>query len=156
GLFTLWIRRGIPESAVWEETHQRRQAATERKKSGRALDTDHALTRFTMHELFADPAVRVRLMIVFVMSLATTLAWWGVSSFVPPYVASVAVKAGLPGPTWAAYTGMAYNVGAVVGYVGFGFLADMYGRKPLTLAFFALSLLTTPVLYLWTHDLQLL
>src|SRR5690242_14408381 len=64
GLFTLWIRHGIPESTVWEETHQRRRAATERKKSGQALDSDHALTRFTMHELFADPAVRVRLMIV--------------------------------------------------------------------------------------------
>src|SRR5262249_42349552 len=58
--------------------------------------------------------------------------------------------------TWAAYTGMAYNLGGIVGYIGFGFLADIYGRKPVTLVFFALSLLTTPVLYLWTHDLQLL
>jgi len=157
GLFTLWIRRGIPESAVWESTNERRQAAAERKKSGRALEaSDHALTRFTLVELFADPKVRTRMAVVFLMALSTTLAWWGVSSFVPPYVASVAAKAGLPGPAWAGYTGMAYNAGGIVGYIGFGFLADMYGRKPVTLAFFALSLLTTPVLYLWTHDLDLL
>ncbi|HEY2136484.1 MAG TPA: MFS transporter [Xanthobacteraceae bacterium] len=156
GLFTLWIRRGIPESAVWERTHQLRQAATERRKSGRPLDADHALTRFTLLELFADPKVRVRLVIVFLMSLATTLAWWGISSFVPPYVASVAAKAGLSGPAWAGYTGMAYNAGAIAGYIGLGFLADVFGRKPITLLFFACALLMTPVLFLWTHDLGLL
>src|SRR5262249_7088769 len=157
GLFTLWIRRGIPESTVWESTNERRQAAAERKRSGGALtEADHSLTRFTLVELFADPKVRNRMVIVFLMSLATTLAWWGISTFVPPYVASVAAKAGLPGPAWAGYAGMAYNLGAIAGYAGLGFFADQFGRKPVTLAFFALSLVMTPVLYLWTHDLTLL
>ncbi len=157
GLVTLWIRRGIPESAVWERTDQRRKAAAERKKGGGKLDAaDHALTRFTLIELFADPPVRRRLVATFLMSLSTTLAWWAIASFVPPYVASVAAKAGLPGPVWAGYTGMAYNAAAIVGYVGLGFLADIYGRKPVVLVFYAFSLLMTPVLFLWTHDLNLL
>jgi len=157
GLFTLWIRRSIPESAVWERTDKRRKVATERKKGGGKLDAaDHALMRFTLVELFADPVVRQRLAFTFLMSLSTTLAWWAIASFVPPYVASVAAKAGLPGPVWAGYTGMAYNVGAIVGYIGLGFLADIYGRKPVVLVFYALSLVMTPVLYLWTHDLNLL
>src|SRR5262249_38893696 len=117
---------------------------------------DYALTRFTLAELLTDPRVRVRLMIVFMMSLATTLAWWGVSSFVPPYVASVAANAGLPGPVWAGYTGMAYNVGAIAGYIGLGFLADAFGRRPITLFFFTMALIMTPVLFLWTRDLNLL
>src|SRR3984957_3639006 len=99
GLFTLWIRRRIPESAVWEQTHQRRQEAMERKRSGRPLDADHALTRFTVHELFADPKVRLRLLVVFLMSLATTLAWWGISSWVPLYIGGGAKNAGLAEPT---------------------------------------------------------
>ena len=157
GLFTLWIRRSIPESAVWERTDKRRKVATERKKGGGKLDAaDHALMRFTLVELFADPVVRQRLAFTFLMSLSTTLAWWAIASFVPPYVASVAAKAGLPGPVWAGYTGMAYNVGAIVGYIGLGFLADIYGRKPVVLVFYVLSLVMTPVLYLWTHDLNLL
>lgn len=156
GLFTLWIRRGIPESPVWERTHQLRREATARKRSGRSLATDQALTRFTLVELFAEPGVRTRLLIVFLMSLTTTLAWWGISSWVPPYVASVAAKAGLSGPAWAGYAGMAYNVGAILGYIGLGFVADIYGRKPVVLVFFAASLLMTPVLFLWTHDLALL
>ena len=157
GLATLWIRRGIPESPVWERANQRRQAAVERKRSGRPLDAeDQALTRFTLHDLLVTPNVRLRLLIVFLMSLATTLAWWGISSFVPPYVASVAVKAGLSGPAWAGYTGMAYNAGAILGYISLGFLADVLGRRPIVLAFFALSLFMTPVLFLWTHDVDLL
>ena len=156
GLFTLWIRRGIPESAVWEKTHQQRQAAVERKRSGRPLEADHALTRFTVHELFADPKVRLRLLIVFLMSLATTLAWWGISSWVPLYIGGVAKNAGLAETTWQAYAGMAYNVGAIIGYIGLGFFADVYGRKPITLLFFALALLMTPVLFLWTSGLGLL
>ena len=157
GLCTLWIRRGIPESPVWERTHQRRRMAMERKKQGVTLNAeDHALTRFTLAELFADPPVRRRLIITFVMSLATTLAWWGISSFVPPYVASVAAKAGLPGPVWAGYTGMAYNLGAILGYIGLGFFADILGRKPVVLAFYAAALIMTPVLYYWTHNLDLL
>jgi MFS family permease len=157
GLFTLWIRRGIPESPVWERSSERRKAAVARKERGDQLDTaDHALTRFTLVELFADPKVRVRLVIVFLMSLSTTLAWWGISSFVPPYVASVAAKAGLPGPVWAGYTGMAYNLGAIAGYISLGFFADVVGRKPVVMVFYAAALVMTPVLFLWTSDLNLL
>jgi len=34
GFFTLWIRRGIPESPRWEQANLRRQAVLERKRSG--------------------------------------------------------------------------------------------------------------------------
>ena len=48
---------------------------------------------------------------------------------------------------------MAYNVGAVVGYVGFGFLADMLGRKPTRSLSSSMTLLLGPMVFLWTHDL---
>jgi MFS family permease len=51
---------------------------------------------------------------------------------------------------------MAYNAGAILGYISLGFFADIFGRKPITLVFFAAALLMTPVLFLWTHDLTLL
>ena len=157
GLFCLWIRRGIPESPLWERSSQQRKAAQARKRRGAKLDAnDQALTRFTLVELFADPKVRRRTVIIFLMSLTTTLAWWGISSWVPPYVASVAAKAGLPGGIWAGYTGMAYNAGAIAGYISLGFLADRFGRKPIAMAFFAAAFVMTPVLFLWTQDLTLL
>jgi MFS family permease len=145
-LFTLWMRRGIPESQKWEHANAQRRAARE---SGHRM-------RFTLVELFSLPEVRRRTLFAFLVSLTTTLTWWGISAWLPPYVASVAAKAGLSGPQWASYAGMAYNVGAIAGYIGLGFFADVWGRKPVTLAFVVLAWLTTPVVFLWTHDLNLL
>jgi MFS family permease len=155
--FTLWIRRGIPESSLWETSDRHRRTALERKRSGAALDAgEHALTRFTLVDLFAEPEVRRRTIFAFLMSLTTTLAWWGISTWVPPYVGSVAAKAGLPAQQWASYVAMASNGAAIIGYAGFGFLADVFGRKPVTMAYFALAFLSVPVFFIWTEDLTLL
>jgi len=156
-LLTLWIRTSIDESKIWQQTDARRREARARKASGAVLSAEEtALNRFTVADLFAEPETRRRTIIVFLMSLTTTLAWWGISSWVPPYIASVAAKAGLPGPQWASYAGMAYNFGAICGYVSLGFLADRFGRKPIAMLYFALAFLLTPVLFLWTTDLTLL
>src|SRR6266700_289691 len=156
-LFVLWVRTGIPESQPWERTNELRHAAIERQKSGAALGAEEeALARFTFFDLFVEPDVRRRIVIAFLMSLTTTLAWWGISTWVPPYIGSVAAKAGLPPQQWASYAGMAYNFGAIIGYASLGFLADRFGRKPVTMLAFAMALALTPVLFLWTQDLALL
>jgi len=155
--FTLWLRTGIPESKKWEESNEKRKSASARKKSGAKLTAEeHSLTRFTFADLFANPEIRRRTIIVFLMSLTTTVAWWGISTWVPGFIGGLAAKAGLPAQTWASYAGMSYNIGAICGYIGLGFLADRFGRKPIVMIFFAASLLLTPLLYLWTHDLQML
>jgi MFS family permease len=156
-LLTVWIRTSIDESEVWKQTDARRKEARARKDSGAVLTAEEqGLNRFTVADLFAEPETRRRTILVFLMSLTTTLAWWGISSWVPPYVASVATKAGLPGAQWASYAGMAYNFGAILGYASLGFLADKFGRKPITMVYFALAFVMTPVLFLWTQDLTLL
>jgi MFS family permease len=156
-LVTLWIRRDIPESTLWQRADERRRAALERRRSGASLGVEeHALTRFTFVDLFAQESIRKQTVVVFVMSLVTTLAWWGISTWVPPYIGSVAAGRGLTAAEWASYAGMAYTAGSVVGYVSFGFLADAYGRKPTTVVYMALALVLTPLLFLWTRELSLL
>jgi MFS family permease len=156
-LFALWLRTGVEESHKWEHTNEKRKAAQAKKESGAALAAeDHALTRFTVADLFADPVVRKRAIIAFLMSLTTTVAWWGISTWVPPFVAAAAGKAGLPAQTWASYAAMSYNAAAIAGYVGLGFLADRFGRKPIVMIFFAASFVLTPALYMWTSDPHLL
>jgi MFS family permease len=156
-LFAFWLRTGVEESKPWEHSNEKRKAAHARKKSGASLAEDERhLTRFTFADLFADPEVRRRTIILFLMSLTTTLAWWGISTWVPPFIGSLAAKQHLPAQTWASYAGMSYNIGAICGYIGLGFFADRFGRKPVIMIFFAASLILTPVLYWWTHNLQLL
>jgi MFS family permease len=154
---TLWIRTSIPEPAMWQRADALRRAAIERKRSGSTLTADdESLIRFTFADLFAEPGCRRRAIIVFAMSLATTLAWWGISTFVPPFVGGIAGKAGLTGQQWATYAALAFNSGALVGQVSYGFLADRFGRKPITLIYFAAAFAMTPALFLWTADPALL
>ena len=156
-LLTLWIRSSIPESEKWEQANERRKAALARHRSGTALAAEElALTRFTAADLFVSPELRRRTIVALLLSLTTTLAWWGVSSWLPPYAASLAAKADLPQQQWAAYAGMAYNFGGIVGYICLGFLADWIGRRPTAMLYFAMAFVMTPVLFLWTEDLNLL
>jgi MFS family permease len=153
-LLTLWVRRSIPESERWERVNEQRQAALERKRTGASLGTkDEALARFTVADLFAEPEIRRRVVLAFVMSLATTFAFWGISTWIPPYIGAVAAKTGLSTQAWQSYAGMALNGAAVFGYAGFGFLADAFGRKLTTIFYIVASLLSVALLFLWAHDL---
>src|SRR5215469_9824996 len=156
-LLTFWIRRAIPESRLWEKANEQRKAAIERKRRafGKTVG-DEDLIRFTAFDLFRTPAIRSRTIIAFLMATTSAVGFWGISTWVPPYIGSVAASAGLSAPLWSSFTGMAYNVGTIAGYISLGFFADIFGRKPVTLAFFAFSLLFTPILFVWTHGLRLL
>ncbi len=156
-LLTLWIRTSIPESEAWERSDEKRRAALARLRSGAELaPAERQLTQFTIVDLFAAEECRRRLIIVFLMSLSTTLAWWAISSWIPPYVASVAAKSGLSPQQWASYAGLAYNFGGILGYVALGFLADRIGRKPVAMIWFALAFAMTPLLFLGPQALSFL
>jgi MFS family permease len=155
-LLTLWIRRSIPESERWEKVHAQRRAATMRERSGAALsENEQALARFTVADLFAEPQIRRRVALAFLMSLASTFAFWGISAWTPPYLAAAAAKAGLSAQQWASYAAMANNGGAILGYAAFGFFADAVGRKATTIAYVSLAFLSVPMVFLWTSDLSL-
>src|SRR5262250_1821175 len=156
-LIVFWIRRNIPESPRWEESNRRRRAAYDRRRQGAPLHgEDAALVRFTLVDVFAEGAIRSRLVLTFVMSLSVTIGYWGVSTFVPSYVGSVATAAGLPAPRWAALAGLVQNLGALAGFSSFGFLADAFGRKPTTMLFYLMCLILTPIVYLWVKDIHVL
>jgi MFS family permease len=140
---TLWIRRGVDEPEAWIDADRKRRATPHR-------------ARFPLAALLADPHTRRLTIIAFLMATATTLGWWGISSWIPPYVASVAAAQGRQPARWIGLAGMAYNVGGVIGYLLVGFCADAWGRKPVVIAWFAISLLMTPLLFFGTDNLSLL
>ncbi|SMG60706.1 MFS transporter [Paraburkholderia susongensis] len=157
GFVTLWMRSGIPESEQWEHVNRERRKTRALKREGGVL-TEHqqALTRFTLVDLFASPALRRRTLFAVLMCLATTLGWYGISSWVPPYIGSVAAHSGLSAARYAGFAGMTYNLGAITGYIVFGFCADAIGRKRMTLLFFCMTFIITPVLFKLTHRVDIL
>jgi MFS family permease len=156
-LLTLWIRRSIPESERWERVAKERQVATERKRSGAMLGAqDRALTRFTVADLFAEPEIRRRIILAFLISLASTFAFWGISAWIPPYVGSAAAAAGLSNQEWQSYSGMVLNGIAVVGYAAFGFFADAFGRKSTTIGYVIGSLASVVLLFWWADSLTVM
>jgi MFS family permease len=154
-LAALWLRRTVPESKSWEQANAQR---TELKGRDAAKLTaqQRSYTRLTLRQILVDPKLRKLTILGTLMSLTTTLAWWGISTWVPSYVSSVAAKDGGSASAWASGAGMIYNAGAIAGYILFGFIADRIGRKKAVMLFFGMSLILTPVLFLWTHNLVLI
>ena len=152
-LFALWLRRSVPESDQWIAAKQRRTQLRERAAELLSV-RDEAYTRLTLRQIFVDPKLRRLTILGSLMSLVTTVAWWGISTWVPLYVSDLAARSGYTASNWASVAGMIYNLGGIAGYISFGFLADRFGRKPTVLLYFASSLVLTPVLFLWTHDLR--
>jgi MFS family permease len=153
-LLILWIRRNIPESPRWEEASERRRAMNELRKKGAVLEgVDEALTRFTVHDLFVDKSVRRPLIFAFLMMLSVTFAFWGVATFIPTFVGGIAAKAHLSAPHYAALAGLTTSIFGTLGFVALGFLADSIGRKPTAILYYGMSLVLTPIVYLWNHSM---
>jgi MFS family permease len=150
--FALWLRRGVPESDKWTKVASRR-ASLQAQSS--LSDEERNYTKFTLRQIMADPALRRLTILGSIMSTVTTLAWWGISTWVPAYVGSIAASDGRSAESYASTAGMIYNVGAIAGYISLGFAADRFGRKGTVFTYFAASLIMTPVLFLWTSDLTL-
>lgn len=153
----VWILRNTPESSRWERSNEERSQARALKRQGAQLSGEHvALTRFTLVDLFADRTVRGPLIASLVMMLSLTFAFWGVATFIPTYVSSVAAKAGLPPAPWAGYAAFITGVCGTFGFISLGFLADAIGRKPVTMLFYFMCPILTPMVYLWPHNIYVL
>ncbi|HEY0450310.1 MFS transporter [Actinophytocola sp.] len=151
-LFALWLRRSVPESEKWTKVARRRSDLQARSSLSTA---ERRYTRFTLRQILTDPTLRRLTILGSIMSTVTTLAWWGISTWVPAYVGSKAAAEGHDPQSYASTAGMIYNVGAIAGYISLGFAADRFGRKGTVFTYFAASLIMTPVLFLWTSDLTL-
>ncbi len=156
-LLVLWLRRGMPESARWEAASERRRAAQAQQRTGGPLEGESAaLTRFTVVDMFLDRSVRRRLIPAFLMMLSVTFGFWGVATFVPTYVGTVAAKAGLSAPYYSAVAGLLGTGVAIFGFISLGFLADAIGRKPTAMLWYAMCLILTPVVYMWAQSMAAL
>ena len=151
--FCLYIRRAIDESEQWiEAIREKRWATTESGAPPVAGASDRR--PFTLAAVFREPESRRRAILAFLLSLATTVGWWAISSWLPQYAAQVAKASGAPNPAlWATRAALLYTCGAVLAYLLSGFLADRLGRRLYLFSTFLGALIVTAVTYLWTDSL---
>ncbi|MGH3502044.1 MAG: MFS transporter [Nocardioidaceae bacterium] len=131
-LLVVLLRRVIPESRRWST--QRPQAT------------------MSLLRRLAEPALRRRMALALLVSVAITVGFWASSSYLPAYVGALA-----PGAKVGLYTGWAaalYNIGEIAGCIIFGFWAERWGRRGTAVAYFVGALVIMPVVFLVVHHVS--
>jgi MFS family permease len=130
-----FIRRSVEEPVVWRE--RPREAS-----------------RWT--EMFTKPFIR-RTAIATLLSSCVLIAYWGVTSWLPTFLATPIAKsgAGLTVTTSAKWL-IALQVGAFIGYISFGWIADRIGRRPAFTFFMIAATLMVPLFAFYARTPMLL
>jgi MFS family permease len=116
-LLTFWIRRRIPEPAVWQRA-QRRPGF-------------HS----SFAQLFKLPLRRYTIALTF-MNACCLFAWWGFNLWVPSYLSLPIAQGGIGfTPRTMTVLIVAMQIGMWFGYVSFGYLATAFGRRRVYVSF---------------------
>ena len=137
-LLTLWIRRRVPEPEMWRKAR-----------------TGVFGPRAAFADIFRRPIGRLTLMVT-LMNACTMFAWWGFNLWIPAYLSLPPEQGGI-GLSTGAMAGLvvAMQVGMWFGYVTFGFVSDVVGRKRTYVVYLACAAALI-VAYSSTRDPRLL
>jgi len=130
-----FIRRSVEEPTVWR-------------------DRPREVSRWT--EMFSRTFFR-RTAIATLLSSSVLVAYWGVTSWLPAFLATPIAKggAGLTVTTSANWL-IALQVGAFFGYISFGWIADRIGRRPAFTFFMIAATLMVPLFAFYARTPMLL
>ena len=124
-LFAWWVRRHVPEPELWQRTSR--------------------AARVPVGSLLRLPLLR-NAAAATLLTTCVLFAYWGLFTWVPAYLASP-VSAGGAGMSVVRSTGwiIPMQLGAFLGYVLFGVLADRFGRRPVFALFVVGAAVLVPI-----------
>ncbi len=144
-LLTLWIRRGVPESAMWEERKSPRPGLAPESvgDAGRDL-TSYVPTTFSV--IFRPPYVKHTFALL-LFNFCGMFAWWGLFTWMPPYLSLPVAQGGRGFGVMGTTTLLVVlNLfGMFPGYVSFGWAADHLGRRKAFLLYSLTAALLVPL-----------
>ena len=118
------IRRTVEEPALWRER-------------------EHVAPRFT--EMFGAQ-FRRRIVIATLLASSVLIAYWGVTSWLPAFLSTPVDKGGAGLTiTKSAEWLILLQVGAFLGYISFGWIADRIGRRPAFTLFMIAAAIVIPI-----------
>jgi MFS family permease len=122
-LLTVFIRRKVSEPEIWLRRPPRASLAT----------------------LFRPP-LRRRLIAATTLATAVLFGYWGLFTWLPGFLSAPLAEGGA-GLSIVRTSGWVFTmqIGALAGYLSFGFLADRAGRRPAFLLYVVTATLLTPL-----------
>jgi MFS family permease len=127
--FTLWIRRQVPESAMWS--------------ARRSTSADTAPNPFGV--IFGFGMIGRTLRII-LLGAATQFAYWGVFFWLPAFLARPLERGGAGMNVVGSFGWiLAVQAGAYAGYLSFGFIADRLGRRNAFILFMVAAAALVPI-----------
>lgn len=124
-LLAFWIRRHTPEPEIWKQQQKRLSI----RQMFSTLSGEH----------------RRNTLVGFAFTAAAMCGYWGLFTWIPTWL-STPVEKGGPGldlvksTTWI----IIMQVGAALGFIAFGYLADIIGRKKSFILYFIASAICVP------------
>jgi len=128
-LLTLWIRRRVPESAMWQQ-NLRGIRNTALKGHGNASKEAPLNASPDFSAMFQRPYLKPTFALLF-FNFFCLFAWWGLFTWMPPYL-SLPVSQGGRGFGAMGTTTLLVVLnlfGMLPGYLSFGWVADHLGRR---------------------------
>ncbi len=141
-LATLWIRRGVPESARWQA--QRIRAKQKLELAPSASSENQA--KESILAIFRAP-YRKSTFALLLLNFFGLFGWWGLFTWMPPYLALPVAQGGrgfgLMGTTSLLVT--LNLLGMFPGYITFGWVADHLGRRKAVMLYTLAAALLVPL-----------
>ena len=126
--FTLWIRRHVREPEVW----------TTRGAAATSVGNPFAV-------IFGR-ALRGRTLLIMLLGSSVQFAYWGIFFWLPAFLARPVADGGAGmGVVGSIGWIIPVQIGAYLGYLTFGFLADRFGRRRTFITFMLVAALLVPV-----------
>jgi MFS family permease len=139
-LVALLVRLWVKEPERWVKAHAAELQAG-------------AVHRVKIPELFHGE-LRRSTVVGSVLAFVAVFGLWGATNWTPTLIRALPDMRGVQGAelkSYVVYATMMLNVGALIGYLSFGPLADRFGRRPVFALMCAGSLAMVPVTFLTPH-----
>ncbi len=126
--FTLWIRRRVPEPRIWVERRS------------------HGVPRANPFTILFGPKLWRRTVLATLLAGCLQFAYWGLFFWLPGFLAAPVEQGGagmtlLRSMSWI----IPMQIGAYLGYLSFGFIADLIGRRRAFVLFVLVAALLVPI-----------